>query len=760
MYEKVSELEKIFKKNIWVPIQRFACLESHVSNLISLISFLPIFAPETQIRIHMKKTMMALTGSLLLACGTADQESMSTNPFFEPYNTPFEVPPFDKIKNEHFAPAIREGIKQQQAEIDAIVNNAEAPTFANTIEAMENSGDLLARVSTVFYNLNSANTNDSIQAIAKELAPEISKHGDNISLNEKLFAKVKVIWDGKDQLGLNPEQQKLLEKTYKSFVRNGANLNEADKEKLREINSKLSVLSLQFGQNILAETNAFKLFIDTESDLAGLPQELRDAAFQDAETAGEENKWLFTLQNPSVMPFLQYADNRELRKQIWEAYQIRGNQGNDKDNKTILIEMANLRQQKAQLLGYKTHADYVLEESMAKNADNVYKLLNQLWTPALAKAKQERDEMQVLAKTEGADFKIEPWDWRYYEEKLRKQKFDLDEQQVKPYFSLQNVQNGVFMVVNKLFGLTFEEIKNIPTYHPDAKAYEVKEADGRHVGVLYMDFHPRASKRGGAWMTSYRPQKTINGERKAPVISIVCNFSKPTGDAPALLTFDEVTTFFHEFGHALHGLLSNVQYRSLAGTSVPRDFVELPSQIMENWATEPSVLKQYALHYQTGEAIPDELIAKLQNSGTFGQGFATTEYLAASLLDLDYHTQTRAISVGADEFEKASMEKIGLVSEIIPRYRSTYFQHIFSGGYSSGYYSYIWSGVLDTDAFQAFKETELFNQEKALAFRKEILERGGTDEPMKMYVNFRGAEPKIDALLKKRGLDQVTVDKK
>lgn len=760
MYEKVSELEKILEKFSRNPREDLPDPKSTVSNPTSPISFLPIFAPETQIRIQMKKTMMALTGSILLACGTADQESMSTNPFFEPYNTPFEVPPFDKIKNEHFAPAIREGIKQQQAEIDAIVNNAEAPTFANTIEAMENSGDLLARVSTVFYNLNSANTNDSIQAIAKELAPEISKHGDNISLNEKLFAKVKVIWDGKDQLGLNPEQQKLLEKTYKSFVRNGANLNEADKEKLREINSKLSVLSLQFGQNILAETNAFKLFIQSESDLSGLPQELRDAAFQEAEAAGEENKWLFTLQNPSVMPFLQYADNRELRKQIWEAYQIRGNQGNDKDNKTILIEMANLRQQKAQLLGYKTHADYVLEESMAKNADNVYKLLNQLWTPALAKAKQERDEMQVLAKTEGADFKIEPWDWRYYEEKLRKQKFDLDEQQVKPYFSLQNVQNGVFMVVNKLFGLTFEEIKNIPTYHPDAKAYEVKEADGRHVGVLYMDFHPRASKRGGAWMTSYRPQKTINGERKAPVISIVCNFSKPTGDAPALLTFDEVTTFFHEFGHALHGLLSNVQYRSLAGTSVPRDFVELPSQIMENWATEPSVLKQYALHYQTGEAIPDELIAKLQNSGTFGQGFATTEYLAASLLDLDYHTQTGAITVGADEFEKASMEKIGLVSEIIPRYRSTYFQHIFSGGYSSGYYSYIWSGVLDTDAFQAFKETELFNQEKALAFRKEILERGGTDEPMKMYVNFRGAEPKIDALLKKRGLDQVDIERK
>jgi peptidyl-dipeptidase Dcp len=702
---------------------------------------------------------MATSGILLYACGAKEEKNENMNPFFAVYDTPFEVPPFDKIKNEHFSPAILEGIKHHQTEIDAIVNNPEDPTFANTIEAMEKSGELLAKVSSVFYNFNSANTNDTLQAIAKELAPEISKHSDNISLNEKLFARVKTIWENKDNLGLNGEQQKLLEKTYKSFVRNGANLNEADKEKLRNINSKLSVWSLTFGQNLLAETNAFKMFVDNEADLAGLPQELKDAAKADAKAAGEENKWLFTLQNPSIMPFLQYADNRELRKKIWEAYQSRANKDNDKDNKAILVEMANLRREKAQLLGYKNHADYVLEESMAKTSDQVYNLLNQLWTPALAKAKQERDEMQAIVVAEGKDFNIEPWDWRYYEEKLRQQKFNLDEQEVKPYFALDKVQDGVFMVVKNLFGLTFEEIKDIPTYHPDAKAYEVKEADGTHVGVLYMDFHPRASKRGGAWMTSYRPQQTIDGVRKAPVISIVCNFSKPTGDAPALLTFDEVTTFFHEFGHALHGLLSNVQYRSLAGTSVPRDFVELPSQIMENWATEPTVLKQYAIHYKTGEPIPDELIEKLKNSGTFGQGFATTEYLAASLLDLDYHTQEKEIVGSANDFEKASLEKIGLMGEIIPRYRSTYFQHIFAGGYSSGYYSYIWSGVLDTDAFQAFKETELFNPEKALAFRKEILERGGTDEPMRMYVNFRGAEPKIDALLKKRGLDQVSVER-
>lgn len=709
----------------------------------------------------MKKTIIAFTlaGAVLSSCGSGDQQTESMNPFFEVYNTPFEVPPFDKIKNEHFAPALREGMRMHQEEIDAIVNNAESPTFANTIEAMENAGELLARVNTVFGNLNSANTSDELQAIAREMAPELSKHSDNINLNEKLFEKVRQVWENKDSFGLDAEQHKLLEKTYKSFVRNGANLNEADKEKMREINSKLSVLSLQFGQNVLAETNAYKLFIDNEADLSGLPKELRDAAFHDAEMAGEEEKYLFTLQNPSVMPFLQYADNRELRRQMWEAYKSRGDQGNDRDNNEILIEMANLRLQKANLLGYATHADYVLEESMAKNPQNVQQLLNQLWTPALAKATLERDEMQAMIAAEGKDFKLEPWDWRYYEEKLRVQKFDLDEQELKPYFALDKVQDGVFMVVNKLWGLTFSEIKDIPTYHPEAKAYEVKEADGSHVGVLYMDFHPRASKRGGAWMTSYRPQKTVNGERKAPVISIVCNFSKPTGNAPALLTFDEVTTFFHEFGHALHGLLSNVQYRSLAGTSVPRDFVELPSQIMENWATEPEVMKQYAFHYQTGEVIPDAFIEKLQNSGTFGQGFGTTEYLAASLLDMDYHSRTTPIEIGATEFEEASMEKMGLIDEIIPRYRSTYFQHIFSGGYSSGYYSYIWSGVLDTDAFQAFKETELFNQEKALAFRREILERGGTDEPMNMYVNFRGAEPKIDALLKKRGLDQVAVER-
>ncbi|MCC5937597.1 MAG: M3 family metallopeptidase [Lunatimonas sp.] len=707
----------------------------------------------------MKKLLIAsaVAASLSVACNPENEKKSAMNPFFESYDTPFGVPPFDRIEPAHFAPALREGIKQQEAEVAAIVNNTEAPTFANTIEALEYSGELLTKVSRVFYNINSANTNDEIQGIAREMAPELSKHSDNISLNQALFQRVQTIWEAREKLELSPEQQKLLEKTYKSFVRSGANVAEENKDRLREINSRLSTLTLQFGQNLLAETNAFQLVIEHEAELAGLPNELIAAAADDAKAAGKEGQWVFTLHNPSIMPFLQYADSRNLRKQIWEAYKNRSDQGNENDNKVILVEIANLRLEKARMLGYETHADYALEETMAKNPDNVYKLLNQLWTPALAKAKVERDEMQAMIEVGGKDFSVQPWDWRYYEEKLRKQKFDLDEQEVKPYFALDKVQEGVFLVVKKLFGLTFEYRPEVPVYHPDAKAYEVKEADGTHVGILYMDFHPRASKRGGAWMTSYRSQKTVDGERMQPIISIVCNFSRPAGDAPALLTFDEVTTFFHEFGHALHGLLSNVQYSSLAGTSVPRDFVELPSQVMENWATEPEVIRQYAFHYQTGEVIPDALIEKLTSSGTFGQGFGTTEYLAASLLDLDYHTRKEPIKEDATTFEEQSVENMGLISEIIPRYRSTYFQHIFSGGYSAGYYSYIWSGVLDTDAFQAFKETELFNPDKALAFRKEILERGGTDDPMEMYVRFRGAEPKIDALLKKRGLDEASL---
>jgi len=698
--------------------------------------------------------ILLVIGNMLTIEAQEKKEAMTMNPFFQAYDTPFNVPPFDKIKNEHFKPAILEGISKHETEINAIAANPKPATFENTILAMENAGTLLSDVNAVFSNLNSANTNKEMQRIAKEIAPNLSAHRDNIYLNEKLFAKVKSLWDKKETIGLNLEQAKILDNAYKDFVRSGANLSSADKEKLRKINGTLSLTSLKYGQNILAETNKYELVIDDKKDLGGLPQGLIEAAAADAKAKGKEGKWIFTLSNSSVMPFLQYSSNRELRKQIWNAYQTRGNHDDAYDNKTNAVELANLRGQKARLLGYKSHSTYVLEESMAKTPENVNKLLNDLWKPALEIAKTEAADVQKLMVKEGVKGAVQPYDWRYYTEKIRKERFDLDEEELKPYFSLENVRKGVFQVTEKLYGIQFKELSNVPKYHEDVTVWEVSEKEGTHLGVLYMDFHPRDSKRGGAWMTSYRSQETVDGKRIAPVVSIVCNFTKPSANAPALLTFDEVTTFFHEFGHSLHGLLSNVTYKSLAGTSVPRDFVELPSQIMENWAAEPEVLRMYAKHYKTDEVIPEALINKLKKAGTFDQGFATTEYLAASLLDLEYHSQTTDITVDANTFEKAAMTKIGLIASIIPRYRSTYFSHIFSGGYSSGYYSYIWSGVLDTDAFEAFKTTTLFNPEKAKLFRENVLEKGGTEDPMVLYKRFRGAEPSIEPLLRKRGLDK------
>lgn len=694
--------------------------------------------------------IMILAASLT-GCESGDKNA--ENPLLTAYTTPFEVPPFDKIKDEHFKPAFDEAFKQHNAEIAAIVNNAEDPTFENTILALENSGTLLSKVSTVFGNLNSANTNDALKALAVELAPISSAHRDNIALNDTLFNRIKSVWENRENVELNAEQHKLLEDTYKGFERGGANLNEADKNRLREINSQLSVATVKFGQNLLEETNAFQLVIDNEEDLAGLPAGLVATAADVAKANGQEGKWIFTLQNPSIMPFLQYADNRELRKQIWEAYQNRGNNGNDKDNNQVLVDIANLRLEKANLLGYPTHAHFVLEEAMSENPDNVYKLLNDLWKPAIAKAKIEAYDIKKEIEASGESFDPAPYDWRYYTEKIRQKRYAIDENELKPYFSLASVTQGAFDVANKLFGLTFERLDNVPVYHEEVEVYEVFDNDGSHLGLLYADFFPRASKRGGAWMTSYRRQQTVDGSRVAPVISIVCNFTPPVGDQPALLTFDEANTLFHEFGHALHGLLSNVTYVSQSGTSVSRDFVELPSQIMENWAADSEVLKMYAKHYETGEAIPDELITKLENAGTFDQGFATVEYLAASFLDMDFHTQTAGIAQSASDFEKASMDKIGLIEEIIPRYRSTYFNHIFAGGYSSGYYSYIWAEVLDSDAFAAFKETSLFDQATAESFRKNILERGGTDKPSVLYHNFRGKDPDPVHLMNKRGLN-------
>jgi peptidyl-dipeptidase Dcp len=681
------------------------------------------------------------------------EKNFSSNPFFSKYNTQYDVPPFNLIKTEHFKPAILEGMKKNKQEIAAIVNQRSVPTFENTIVALNNSGEILTKVATVFYNLNSSNTNPEIQKIASEMAPLMSEHSDDINLNDKLFQKVKAVYNSKAKLKLTPEQATLLDKTYKSFVRSGANLSAADKEKLRNVNSKLSVLTLDFGQNLLAENNNYELVISNKSDLAGLPNEIIEAAAITAKEKGKDGKWIFTLSNSSVMPFLQYSANRALRKEIWTAYVNRGNNKNKFNNNDIAIQIVNFRTEKAKLLGFKNYAEYALEETMAKTPEKVNEFLASLWAPALKKASKEEAEIQDMMTKEGITGKVEPYDWRYYSEKIRKAKFDLDEQELKPYFSLENVQAGVFMVTEKLYGLKFKPLNNVPTYHEEATVWEVLEANGTPVGVLYMDFHPRSSKSGGAWMTSFKEQSTKIGKRDLPVISIVCNFTKPTESAPALLTFDEVTTYFHEFGHALHGLLSNVTYISLAGTSVSRDFVELPSQVMENWAADPEVLKMYAKHYKTGAVIPDALINKLENAGTFGQGFETVEYLASSLLDMDFHTVKTPIKETAIQFEEKSMAKHGLISSIVPRHRANYFSHIFAGGYAAGYYSYIWSGVLDTDVFEQFKSTSLFNPEKSKSFRKNVLEKGGTEDPMELFKRFKGSEPSTKPLLKKRGLE-------
>ncbi|MBE0461024.1 MAG: M3 family metallopeptidase [Candidatus Aminicenantes bacterium] len=704
----------------------------------------------------MKKTFLFLllfSACLLLwTCTCPIKEKADENPFFSDYNTPFETPPFDRIKEEHYLPAFKEGIKQQLEKIDAVVNNEEAPTFENTIEAMESSDALLTKVGNVFFNLLSANTNDELQSIAKEISPLLSKHRDDILLNQKLFERVKAVYSQKDKLSLSVEQNKLLEKYYKDFIRGGANLNEENKERLRKINQELSLLSLQFGENVLKETNAFELVIENKEDLAGLPEAVIITAAEAAKERGHEGKWVFTLHKPSMIPFLQYSEKRNFREKIFAAYINRGNNNNELDNKTILSRIAALRVEKANILGHKTHADFVLEENMAKKPENVYRFLDQLWKSALKMAKNEAKDLQEMIYKEGKKFELQPWDWWYYAEKVKKARYDLDEEMLRPYFKLENVRKGAFTVANKLYGIQFVERTDILKYHPDVKVFEVKEADGTHIGIYYTDYFPRASKRGGAWMNSFRKQSRQGGIEMTPVICNVGNFSKPVGDKPALLSFDEVTTLFHEFGHALHGLLSNSTYKKLSGTAVPRDFVELPSQIMENWASEPEVLKMYARHYESDEVIPQELLDKLKKSSHFNQGFATVEYLAASFLDMDWHTLTEPNEVDVLEFENNSLNKIGLIPEIVVRYRSTYFNHIFAGGYSAGYYSYIWAEVLDADAFEAFKETSLFDQKTALAFRKNILEAGGTEDPMTLYIRFRGAEPKVEPLLKRRGL--------
>lgn len=699
----------------------------------------------------MKRLIMLLFAGVLIFTSCSTEQK---NPLLAKWDTPFETPPFDKITTEHYLPAFEKAIKIHNDEIDEITKNSEEATFANTIEALDYSGTLLRRVRRVFSAMNESMSNEQMQIISKEVSPMLSKHNDDINLNENLFSRVKEVYEMRESLGLDTEQNKLLEKYYKEFVRGGANLEDKSKEEFRKINEELSVLSVQFGENVLKETNTFELVIDNKDDLEGLPENVISGASETATNKGYTGKWVFTIHKPSMLPFLQYSAKRDLRKKIYSAYFLKGDHNNDIDNKKILSRMALLRLKRANLLGYETHAHYVLEEQMASNPVNVYALLDKLWTPALKRSIKEKEEMQAIINAEGNSFELQPWDWWYYADKLKMAKYDMDEEKLRPYFKLENVIDGVFGLATRLWGIQFEERDDISKYHPDVKTFEVKEADGSHIGILYTDYFPRESKRAGAWMDAFQKQYKKDGKMIYPIIYNVGNFSKPTGDKPALLSLDEVHTLFHEFGHALHGLLSDCTYELISGTDTPRDFVEFPSQVMENWSMHPDVLKYYAKHYETGEVIPIELVDKIQNASLFNQGFETLEYLAASYLDMEWHTITDPVEYDAIKFENESMSRIELIPEILPRYRSTYFNHIFSGSYSSGYYSYIWAEVLDADAFNAFVQTgDVYNEEYAAKYRKYILASGGTDDSMELYKQFRGQDPEIAPLLKKRGLE-------
>ncbi len=688
------------------------------------------------------------------APGDNTPENISANPLLKPFDTPFGLPPFEQIKDDMYDSAFESAMSRHMEEVQQIVDNKAAPTFKNTISALDFSGALLTRVALVFFAKQSADTNDALQEVAKRVAPKLSAHADSISMNPALFAKVKEVYEARDSFTLTGEQQRLLELTYKNFVRGGALLNDAAKQELTAINGRLSVLSVQFGDNLLAENNTFELLIDKQEDLAGLPEAVISAAAEKAAAEGKNGKWKFTLHKPSWIPFMQYAKNRSHRQTMFTGYATRGNHGDSHDNKAILLEMVKLRLRRANLLGYESHAHYVLEENMAQTPDKVQELLQRLWDGALPAARKELTALKPGLEKDAPGATFEPWDWFYYTEKLRAEKYDLEDSELRPYFKLENVQKGAFDVATKLYGLTFEKRDDVPVYHRDVVAVEVKDAAGGHIGMLLLDYFPRPGKQQGAWMTEYRGQEIRDGRFIHPIVVNVFNFPAPTGKIPSLLSMEEVETLFHEFGHALHGLLSNVTYPSLSGTNVPRDFVELPSQFMENWAEEEEVLKSYAVHYETGEVIPDALIQKLKNTALFNQGFETVEYLAASFLDMNWHSLTEDPgNADVNAFEDRAMHNIHLMDEIISRYKSTYFAHIFSGGYSSGYYSYIWSNVLDADAFAAFKEQDtLFDAATAASFRDNILSRGNTANPIDLYVKFRGREPAIEPLLKKRGL--------
>ena len=697
----------------------------------------------------MRKTIIT-TCAAAIVCGSA--MAKGGNPFLGKYTTPFGIPPFEQIKVEHYKPAFVKGMEEHKKEIDAIVNNKKTATFENTIAALDRCGELLNKVASVFYGQNSACTSDEMQAVSREISPLLSQHSDDITMNAALFKRVKYVYDHQSEEKLDKEQKKLLEETYKSFVRSGANLSADKQEQLRKLNQEISMLQLTFGQNMLAETNAFQLVIDNKDDLAGLPQNLIASAAEVAKERGLDGKWVFTLHNPSVMPFLQYSDRRELRERMYKGYISRGCQGGKNDSREVVKKLVKARLEKARLMGYEDYASMALDNRMAKTPEAVYELLDQVWKPALAKAKEELADIQEEMKKDGRDFTAEGWDWRYYADRAKRAKYAFDENELRPYLKLENVRDGLFYCANKLYGITLTPIKNVPLPHPEAQAFEVKDAKGKHIAILFMDFFPRASKRGGAWCGTYRDQTYEKGKKITPVVTIVCNFTKPTAGEPALLTADEASTMFHEFGHALHQFFQDVHYQGIS--NVPRDFVELPSQINEHWCFAPEVLKVYAKHYKTGEIMPQSLVEKMERSQKYGQGFATVEYVAASLLDMDWHVlKSVPDDLDVEDFERQTLVKRGLLSQIPPRYRTTYFNHTMGGGYTAGYYSYMWAEVLEADGFEAFKETgDIFNQDVANRFRTYVLTPGGINDAMDMYVNFRGKKPDTKPLLRNRGL--------
>jgi peptidyl-dipeptidase Dcp len=678
-------------------------------------------------------------------------EVKETNPLLAEWNTPYQTPPFPEIKHEHFIPAIDAALKEAKDEVDVVIDSTDKPTFQNTIVALEVAGENLERIANVLYNLNSAKTDDTIQAIAREVSPKLSEFSNYVSLNEQLFGKVKEVYGQKENLNLTSEDLQLLEKKYIGFVRSGANLEGEDKKRYAEITTELSKLSLQFGENVLAETNAYQLLITDKNDLAGIPESECEEAAQAAKSKEKEG-WLFTLQGPSFVGFMKYADNQKLRETMYRAYTSRGFQQNDKNNEDVIRKTVNLKLEKAKLLGFKNHAEYVLAERMAENPKRVNDFLDQLHAASRPAAQKDYAEVQEFAKSQGLTGELQRWDWSYYSEKLKNENYGFDEQQVKPYFQLEKVRDGVFDLATRLYGLTFKENKEIPVYHPEANAYEVYDQDGSFLSVLYLDFFPRESKNGGAWMNDLRAESNVNGKAIRPIITVVCNFTKPTETKPSLLTFNEVTTLLHEFGHALHGMLAKTIYPSQSGTNVYRDFVELPSQVMENWATQKEWLDLFAVHYETGEKIPAELVQKLINAENFQAGYASERQLSFGMNDMAWHSITEPMTRDIVEFEQKAIAPTELFNPVAGSCLSTAFSHIFAGGYAAGYYGYKWAEVLDADAFSQFKKNGIFDKVTATSFRKNILEKGGTEHPMKLYIAFRGQEPSIEPLLERSGL--------